>query len=123
MIKIQNTTWILRAIDNTAERNFFTKRVRNKEIHTLKYAMNGLIGFGSKLHTDGQPSYPTVAKNLGLNHKLVIHSEGFKAPNENHTNNIEGFCGELKSSMRKKHGVKRSNIDEWLKNILLKKDI
>ncbi|KAG0420323.1 hypothetical protein DMUE_6346, partial [Dictyocoela muelleri] len=85
--KKPETTWILGAIDNTIERNFFIKRVRNKEINTLEFAMKGIIGVGSKLHIDGHPSYPTVARNLGLNHKVVIHTEGFKAPDGTHTNN------------------------------------
>ncbi|KAG0431059.1 hypothetical protein DMUE_5597 [Dictyocoela muelleri] len=83
--------------------------------------MNGLIGVGSKLHTDARLSYPTVAINLGLNHKVVIHTEGFKAPDGTHTNNIEGFWAGLKSSMRKEHGVKRCNIDEWLEEYTFKK--
>ncbi|KAG0437301.1 hypothetical protein DMUE_3771 [Dictyocoela muelleri] len=110
--KKPETTWILGAIDNTTERNFFIKRVQNREINTLEFAMNGLIGVGSKLHTDGHPSYPTVARYLGLNHKVVIHTEGLKAPDGTPTNNIEGFWAGLKSSMRKEHSVKRCNIDE-----------
>ncbi|KAG0429306.1 hypothetical protein DMUE_5748 [Dictyocoela muelleri] len=119
--KTPGTTWILGGIDNTQERNFFVKRIKNREKDTLENAMEGLIGVGSKLHTDGHPSYPIVAKNLGLNHKVVIHSEGFKAPDGTHTNNIEGFWAVLKSSMRKEHGVKRCNIDEWLEEYTFKK--
>ncbi|KAG0434470.1 hypothetical protein DMUE_5170 [Dictyocoela muelleri] len=115
------TTIILGGIDNTDARNFFVKRIKKREIDTLTGAMNRLIGVGSCLHTDGHPSYPGVALNLSLQHKVVIHSDGFKALDGTHTNNIEGFWGGLKSCMRKEHGVKRDNIDIWLEEYTFKK--
>ncbi|KAG0441833.1 hypothetical protein DMUE_0763 [Dictyocoela muelleri] len=104
------TTWILGGIENTSQRNFFVKKVDNRAISVLTKAMEGLIGVGSTLHTDGHPSYPRVSANLSVHHKVVIHSEGFKAPDGTHTNNIEGFWAGLKSFIRKDHGVKRCNI-------------
>ncbi|KAG0423579.1 hypothetical protein DMUE_6139, partial [Dictyocoela muelleri] len=64
--------------------------------------------------TDGYPSYPSVARRLGVEHKIVSHSEGFKAPDGTHINNIESLWATLKSEKRKQHGVKRVEIDEWL---------
>ncbi|KAG0440740.1 hypothetical protein DMUE_1522 [Dictyocoela muelleri] len=97
--------------------------------------MDGLIGVASRLHTDGHLSYPGVASNLSLQHKVVINSEGFKALDGTHTNNIEGFkaldgthtnniegfWGGLESCMRKEHSVKRDNIDIWLEEYTFKK--
>ncbi|KAG0438537.1 hypothetical protein DMUE_3026, partial [Dictyocoela muelleri] len=115
------TIWILGGIDNTDSRNFFVKRIKYREIDTLTPAMYGLICVGSRLHTDGHPSYPGVASNLSLRHKVLIHSDGFKALYGTHTNNIEGFLSGLESYMRREHGVKRVNIDIWLEEYSFKK--
>jgi len=45
---------------------------------------------------------------------FVNHTKGFCTSDGSHTNNIEGFWAHMKSSMRKKHGVKRSSIDKSL---------
>ncbi|KAG0418566.1 hypothetical protein DMUE_6400, partial [Dictyocoela muelleri] len=100
-----DTIWIIGAVDNTPEKNFYLKRVENRQSDTLSFALEGLIGVGTLVCTDGYPSYPNVCSNLALNHKTVNHSIGFVAPDGTHTNNIEGFWSHLKSQMRKEDGV------------------
>ncbi|KAG0422569.1 hypothetical protein DMUE_6200, partial [Dictyocoela muelleri] len=81
---------------------------------TITPALEDVIRVGSVLYSDGHPSYPAVASNLGLEHKVVNHSEGFVNDEGNHTNDIEAFWSHLKASMRKENGVKRENVDNWL---------
>jgi hypothetical protein len=109
-----STVWIVGAVDHTDQKNFFVKRVENRTINTLSRVLESEVCVGSKLYSDGYPSYPAVAHNLNLIHNVVNHSRGFVAPDGTHTNNIEGFWAHLKNSMRKEHGVKRCNIDNWL---------
>jgi hypothetical protein len=108
------TVWIVGLIDRTNEKNFYLKRVENRQIMTMTGAFDGVICVGSILYSDGHPSYPGVTRNLGLTHQVVNHSVGFVAEDGTHTNNIEGFWAHLKSCMRKENGVKRVNIDGWL---------
>ncbi|KAG0437596.1 hypothetical protein DMUE_3600, partial [Dictyocoela muelleri] len=118
---IKDSIWIIGGIENTPERNFFVKVIKDRRINTLSEALEGLIAMGSILYTDGHPSYPAVAENLCLEHRVVNHSEGFKSVDGIHTNNIEGFWACLKSNMRKEHGVKRDNIETWLNEYSFKR--
>ncbi|KCZ77790.1 hypothetical protein H311_01194, partial [Anncaliia algerae PRA109] len=113
--------WIVGAIDSTNERNFILKRVVNRQIDTLTRALIGYVSVGSVFCTDGYPSYPSVARNLGIEHHVVNHSIGFVSPDGTHTNNIEGFWSTLKSEMRKQHGIKRNEIDNWLNEFTFRK--
>lgn len=117
----KDTVWILGAIDNTPERNFFIKRVQDRTITSISNALEGVIREGSRLCTDGYRSYPRVAEILCLEHSIVNHSMGFVANDGTHTNNQEAFWSHLKATMRKEHGVKRENIDEWISDYTFKR--
>ncbi|KAG0442404.1 hypothetical protein DMUE_0289 [Dictyocoela muelleri] len=119
--EFKDTIWILGAIDDSENKNFIIKRVENRQKETITKALDGIIGVGSVLFTDGHPSYPGVCDNLGLRHKFVNHSEGFINDDGVHTNNIEGFWAYLKGEMRKQHGIKRKNIDIWLEEFSFRK--
>lgn len=111
---LAGTVWIVGVIDHTNEKNFFLKRVENRQVVTLTRLFESVICVESKLYSDGYPSYPGVARNLGIDHNVCNHTHGFVAEDGTHTNNIEGFWSHLKSSMRKENGVQRVNIDNWL---------
>ncbi|KAG0440662.1 hypothetical protein DMUE_1572 [Dictyocoela muelleri] len=117
----KETIWILGAIDSTDKSQFYIQRVENRQTDTLRRALEGKIGVCSKLHSDGYPSYPGVAENLCLSHEVVNYSEGFISENGTHTNNIEGFWAHLKGTMRKEHGVKRDNVDNWIAEYTFKR--
>ncbi|KAG0417775.1 hypothetical protein EQH57_0881 [Dictyocoela roeselum] len=109
-----DTVWIFGIIDNTPEKNILVRKVDNRQAPTLTAVLENKINVCSLFCTDGYPSYPLVAESLGVTHKVVNHTEGFKAPDGTHTNNIESLWATLKSEMRKQHGVKRDEIDGWL---------
>lgn len=111
---IRDTIWILGAIDNTDQKNFYLTRIPNRTVENLSSALDGKVSVGSRFYTDGYPSYPRVAENLGVQHFVVNHNHGFVSSDGTHTNNIEGFWSYLKSEMRRQGGVMRSNIDKWL---------
>lgn len=117
----QGTIWILGAIDNTPERNFTIFRVPDRTSTTITRYFEGIIRVGSILHSDGYPSYPSVANNLSIEHHVVNHSRGFISPDGTHTNNIEGFWAHMKSTMRKESGVKRDIIDDWIAEYTFKR--
>jgi hypothetical protein len=97
-------------VDASDPTNFYVTRVENKSVECLTAALEGRIGVGSILHTDGHPSYPGVARNLGLVHR-VVNPLGFLSPDGSHTNNIENVWFQLKSEINEEHGVKRNKID------------
>jgi hypothetical protein len=111
---IKDTVWIIGIVDAYDSSNLFVTQVENRSIECLTRALEGRIAVGSILYSDGHPSYPAVARNLGLTHKVVNHSIGFVAPDGTHTNNIENVWSRMKSEMTKEHGVKRTEIDFWL---------
>jgi len=110
----RDTVWIVGAIDNSERRNFFLSRINNRQIETLTNVLEGVINTDSILISDGHPSYPSVARNLGFTHRVVNHTHGFVAEDGTHTNNIESFWGHFKNTMRKENGVRRNNIDRWI---------
>lgn len=108
-----STVWILGAYC-VETGGFILKRIPNRRIETLTEVLGKSLLIGTMLFSDGYPSYPSVAENLGVSHRVVNHNRGFINEDGTHTNNIEGFWSHLKSSMRKENGVKRTNIDNWL---------
>ncbi|KAG0436814.1 hypothetical protein DMUE_4038 [Dictyocoela muelleri] len=121
--EVADTVWILGVIDNTPLRNFYLQRVDDRRSNTITQVLLGKIYVASVLHTDGYPSYPEVARNLGVRHKVVNHTLGIVNAEGIHTNNIRGFWSDLKSTMRKENGVLRENIDHWLAYYCFKEDI
>lgn len=111
---IADTIWLLGCIDDSCPPNFFLKRIKNRQSETITNALEGVISVGSWFYTDGYPSYPQVALNLGLRHKVVNHTYGFVSFDGTHTNGIEGFWASVKEKMRNEHGILRENIDEWV---------
>ncbi|KAG0420788.1 hypothetical protein EQH57_0003 [Dictyocoela roeselum] len=107
-----DTVWIFVMIDNTSYKDIFVKKVENRQAPTLNDVIGGRINVFSLFCTDRYPSYPIVARNLNLKHKIVNHSERFVAPDGTHTNNIESLWAILKSEIRKQHGFKRDEIEE-----------
>lgn len=110
----RDTVWIVGVVEPNNVKRFVLRRVVNRRIGTLTDALGDVIHVGSKMLTDGHPSYPGVANNIGTDHHIVNHSIGFTNESGEHTNNIEAFWAHLKATMRREHGVKRTNIDNWL---------
>ncbi|KAG0422152.1 hypothetical protein DMUE_6233 [Dictyocoela muelleri] len=116
-----DTIWILGVVEPNNAKNFYLKRLENRKAITITESLEGIVRVGSILCSDGYPSYPTVAVNLHLHHRVVNHSTGFVNDEGYHTNNIESFWSHLKSTMIKENGVKRENIDNWLKEYTFKR--
>ncbi|MGL6132098.1 MAG: IS1595 family transposase, partial [Fusobacteriaceae bacterium] len=93
-----DTVWILGLVDPNQPRNFFVKRIANRQASSLTIAIDGSISIGSVLTSDGYPSYPYVARSLGIEHRVVNYSRNFVADDGTHTNNIESFWAHLKKS-------------------------
>jgi hypothetical protein len=83
---IKDTVWILGCIDNSIPSNFYIVRVENRRINTITKTLESVLCVGTEFLTDGYSSYKQVAINLGLKHKVVNYSEGFKAADCTQTN-------------------------------------
>jgi transposase len=67
---------------------------------------------GSTLYTDSAPVYNTLR---GYNHAKVVHTDREYVRGEVHTNNIEGFWGHFKRSVRGTHTyVSRKHIQGYI---------
>ncbi|WUR04702.1 DDE-TNP-IS1595 domain-containing protein [Vairimorpha necatrix] len=116
---IPDVVWILGMVEADNPTNFYITRVENRTVECLTEALKSKIGIGSILHSDGHPSYPGLARNLCLEHKVVNHSLGFRSPDGTHSNNIENIWSQFKSEMTKEHGVKRKKLILGLLNLCL----
>ncbi|KAI5152230.1 hypothetical protein ENBRE01_2671 [Enteropsectra breve] len=111
---VRDTVWILECIDNFPARNFYIKRIANRQVNTLYEALRDKRNVFSSLYTDRYPSYPQVAERLRLNHRVVSHSHRFTTEYGIHTNNIKGFWSHLQAKMRSQHCVQRRIIEEYI---------
>ncbi|KAI5152335.1 hypothetical protein ENBRE01_2751 [Enteropsectra breve] len=111
---IEDTVWILACIDRSEAKNFNVKRIKKRSVESITDALSGEIQVLSAFYTDGHPSYPAVAANLGLEHRVVNRSHGIGSEHETHTKKILGFWSSLKAKVRNQGGVQRSVIDDWL---------
>lgn len=85
---IRDTVWVLGGTESGNITDFFVKRLENRTVQTLTEDLRYFIAEKSVLYTDG---YPSTARNCNFDHHVVNHSEGFRAADGTHTNNIEGF--------------------------------
>jgi hypothetical protein len=119
--EVADTVWILGIVEKYDKSKFFVVRVPDRKIETITRVLESKIGVGSILVSDGHPSYPGVARNLGLTHLVVNHSVGFLNDDGDHTNGIENLWSQMKSIMSRQHGVKREDIDLWLEEFIFRK--
>ncbi|KAG0437488.1 hypothetical protein DMUE_3660 [Dictyocoela muelleri] len=105
------TVWILGVIDVNDKSKFLLKRVANRQVDTIVQILRPFVEPFGNFITDGYSSYPRVTEKVLLDHKIVIHNDGFVNNFRDHTNDIEAFCLDFKGTMRREKGVKRSNID------------
>ncbi len=111
--KIRNdTVWLLGGYRKLTQRCSFL-RESNIKIYTSCNAIKGEILLESTVFSNGYSLYPSVSRNLFFD--CGNHNHGFVSSDGIHNNGIEGFWYHLKASMRKENGVKRENIDDWLK--------
>jgi transposase-like protein len=119
--EISDTVWILGIVEKYDKSKFYVTRIPNRTVETITRVLENKIGVGSILVSDGYPSYPGLARNLGLTHRVVNHSIGFVNENGDHTNGIENVWSQMKSVMNIQHGVKREDIDMWLEEFMFRK--
>jgi len=65
-------------------------------------AMMSNINNDSIIFTNG---YTSIARNLNFRHHIINNTESFRTEDGTHTNNIEGFGGHMKSTMKKENDV------------------
>jgi len=111
---LTDTIWLFGGVSEEDKSDFFIQIIPNRKIATLTKVINKYIKPNSILITDGYPSYPGVAAELNMNHKIVNHSKGFKNEDGSHTNFIENLWSHLKLSISAKHGISRSNLNAFL---------
>lgn len=82
---------------------------RKLDVSHILMRAQGRIAPGSKIFTDGFPTYRKLAL-LGYVHEWVDHNAKEYVRGDVHTNNIEGFWGIMKRTMGTTGGMKRDRL-------------
>ncbi|KAG0438925.1 hypothetical protein DMUE_2789 [Dictyocoela muelleri] len=64
---IKDIIWIIEEIENTPERKFLVKVIKNRRINTLSEALEGLIAMESILYTRCHPHIQTLLQIFAWN--------------------------------------------------------
>ena len=72
---------------------------------------------GCTINSDGARVYNHL-RHMNYIHNVVIHKDNFVTPNGVHTNNIEGFWGNLKMKLKAIRGSQREMLDGHLDKFL-----
>lgn len=107
-------TWLVGFIEENS-RNIRYEIVENRRIETFKHLFERIIKRETIVITDGHLSYPAAVSHIQGNHIKVNHSVGFKNVEGFHTNNIENLWSLLKYEIKRRRGIKRSNLKFFLK--------
>lgn len=106
-------TWLMGIIEeNTNEIRL--KILNDRTSTTFAEIFKEKIKLKTKIITDGHASYPQAVGAIEGEHVIVNHSQGFKNVEGFHTNNIENLWSLLKYELKRRRGVKKSNIEEFL---------
>ena len=62
-----------------------------------------------------------MARNLSFQHIIVNHTTGFPNENGDNTNAIENLWSHLKSELRLRHGVLRSEMQNFINEFAFRK--
>lgn len=113
--------WLLGGVERYDKNKFFIVVVPDRKVETLAHYIGKFVAPGSKLMVDGYTSYPGAARILNMDLEIVNHSKGFKNEYGNTTNAAEGLWSHLKLEIKSRHGVKLSNMNDFLKEFEFKK--
>ena len=115
--------WLLGGVEKNNKKKFFIAVIPDRKIETLAEFIGRYVAPGSKLMTDGYPSYPGAARLLSMEHEVVNHSLGFQNEAGNTTNAAEGLWSHLKLEIKSRHGVKLTNMQDFLSEFEFKKKV
>lgn len=118
---IPSSVWLIGGIEESEERKFFLKIIPNRQASTIVEILKEHVHENSIIITDGYPSYIPATRELNLTHVVVNHSTGFVNVDGDHTNNIENIWSHLKSNLKTKHGVLRSEMDNFVSEFWFRK--
>jgi hypothetical protein len=111
---VAGTTWMIGIIDEEREiRDFIVKIVPNRQINTIASFFEN-INPGTRIKSDGYPSYPDACSINNFEHVIVNHCEVFTNELGDHTNIIENLWSHFKTELRKRHGIMRNNMEDFI---------
>lgn len=106
--------WVLGGVEKTAQRKAFVVSVEDRTGRTLLDILSRHVLPGSIICTDGWAGYRDIPNTLGMEHRVVNHSEHFTDPETGvHTNTIEGTWNGIKMRIAARNRT-RQGIDMHL---------
>lgn len=99
--------WVAVGIERTPERKIFLVPLEDRTTETLDRVICDHVAEGSIVHTDGWSGYRHVYDHLGLEHRVVNHSQGFVDETTGAcTNHAEGLNSGLKRKIAVRNRVR-----------------
>ncbi|KAG0423661.1 hypothetical protein DMUE_6133, partial [Dictyocoela muelleri] len=118
---LPGTIWLFGVIERNNPRNFRLCVMPDRKINTITNILEQFVNKNSIIVSDGYPSYPKAIENVKCKHIIVPHTEGFVNEDGESTNKIENLWSHLKGDIRKNHGVRYDNIDNFLTGFSFRK--
>ena len=94
------------------------KIVPNRKSETILDVLKEFVVPGTIIRTDCHPSYPDAVLKFGSIHEKINHSKGFKNKNNQTTNPIESMWSNFKSMYRKRHGLLKSRLGNFVQEYI-----
>ncbi len=95
-------------------RDFHYVIVENRSQETFSLLFQNYIEKGTLIITDGHASYPGAVRLNECEQQVVNHPRGFKNAEGFHTNNIENLWSILKYEIKKRRGVLKISLKNFL---------
>lgn len=112
--------WLIGAIDETTG-DCFVEFIPNRKKETILKFFRENVFVGTKIKTDGYPSYVGACDKFGSVHVVVNHSHGFRNEEGHTTNTIEGLWSILKYDIKRRKGISRSILPIFLYEFMFRK--
>lgn len=111
------TIWLIGVVEEGSGRAFL-EFVQNRKINDVSRFIKNNVLKGSVIKTDGYPSYIKAVKDNECEHIVVSHKNGFRNEMGHTTNTIEGLWSLLKHDIKKRKGINRNILKDYIYEFL-----
>lgn len=107
------TLWLIGLIEEETG-SIHLEFVQNRKIETIRRILDENVNNYTIIKTDGYPSYIQPCSEKNYVHIVVNHKHGFRNEKGHTTNTIEGLWSLLKYDIKRRKGVSRNVLLEFI---------
>ncbi|KCZ82035.1 hypothetical protein H312_00517 [Anncaliia algerae PRA339] len=108
-----NIIWLLGVVEED-KGNIFLEFIKDRTKNTISNFIYENILPLSTIKTDGFASYPKAIEENKMKHIIVNHNKGFRNALGHTTNTIEGLWSLLKYDIKKRKGINRDILENYI---------